>query len=135
MNSESRVWLDRARRRMQAAQLMIDGGLFDFAVGESFLIMYHVAQACLLNEGIEAPKRSAVIPLFGITFAKTRHIPVEFHRWLIDARKARVAAVEKATGPRTTSQQATLHIDHAEQFIALAERFIGPPSPGDEETI
>jgi uncharacterized protein (UPF0332 family) len=71
-------------------------------------------------------KHSTVVSAFGQHFAKTGQVPVEFHRYLIDAMDVRHVG-DYGTTP-VDKTEAALQITRAEQFLELAERLIGPIS-------
>jgi uncharacterized protein (UPF0332 family) len=51
--------------------------------------MFYIAEAFLLGEGLTFSSHSAVIAAFGREFAKTKRLPVEYHRYLINAQEKR----------------------------------------------
>lgn len=87
--------------------------------------MFYVAQAFLSGEGLSFSKHSAVIAAFGQHFAKTGRVPAEYHRYLIESEQLRnVGDYDVHTG--LTENDATNQLNRAEDFLSLAEQFIGP---------
>jgi uncharacterized protein (UPF0332 family) len=66
-----------------------------------------------------------VIAAFGQHFARTGKVPVEFHRLLLAAQDLR-HSVDYSPPHAVTLDQAREQIAHAEAFLSLAERLIGP---------
>lgn len=125
MNERQALLLAKARKSLDAARLLAEREMFDFAVSRAYYAMFYVAQAFLLGEGLIFSKHSAVISAFGNRFAKTSRVRPEFHRYLIeceDARKKGDYDFVMSDNRRATM----LHIARAEQFIELAEGMLGP---------
>jgi uncharacterized protein (UPF0332 family) len=86
--------------------------------------MFYVAEAFLLNEGLTFSSHAAVISAFGRDFARTGRVPVEFHRYLIDAQGLRNQG-DYDIDSAITEAEANQLIAQAEQFLELAERLLG----------
>ena len=86
--------------------------------------MFYVAEAFLLNEGLTFSSHAGVISAFGRDFARTGRVPVEFHRYLIDAQDLRNQGDYDIDSAITESEANEL-IGHAQQFLELAERLLG----------
>ena len=86
--------------------------------------MFYVAEAFLLNEGLTFSSHAAVISAFGRDFARTGRVPVEFHRYLIDARDLRNQG-DYDIDSAITEAEANELIGQAQQFLELAERLLG----------
>lgn len=91
--------------------------------------MFYIAEAFLSGEGLSFSSHAAVIGAFGREFARTNRVPVEFHRFLIDAQDLRNAG-DYGQLNAVTAQQANEQIIRAEQFLELAQNLIGilPPN-------
>lgn len=86
--------------------------------------MFYIAEAFLEGEGMSFSKHSAVISAFGREFARTNRVPVEFHRFLIEAQELRNAG-DYGDFNAVSLEDAEKLITWAEQFLALAEGAIG----------
>ena len=86
--------------------------------------MFYVAEAFLLNEGLTFSSHAAVISAFGRDFARTGLVPVEFHRYLIDAQDLRNQG-DYDIDSAITEDEANELIGKAKQFLELAERLLG----------
>jgi len=119
--------LENARDSIAAARLLLDGGFPGFAASRAYYAMFYVAEAFLEGEGLSFSKHSAVISAFGQHFGHAGKVPVEFHRHLLDAQDLRLAG-DYDPSDAVTPQQAQDQINHAEQFLDVAEKVIGPLS-------
>jgi len=120
--------LQKARQSLSAARLLLAGGYPDYAASRAYYSMFYIAEAFLEGEGMSFSRHSAVIGAFGQYFARTGRVPVEFHRFLIEAQALRNSGDYGQLGA-VTSNQATDQLTRAEQFLKLAENLIGPLPP------
>jgi uncharacterized protein (UPF0332 family) len=81
--------------------------------------MFYIAEAFLEGEGLSFSKHSAVIAAFGREFAKPQRVPLNFHRFLIEAQALRTTG-DYGQPNAVTTDLATEQIDCAAQFLALA---------------
>jgi uncharacterized protein (UPF0332 family) len=129
MTEDQRELLMTARDSLAAARMLLGGGYPGFAASRAYYAMFYVAQAFLEGLQLSFSKHSAVIGAFGREFAHTGKVPVEVHRWLIEAQELRN---DGDYGPRdtVTHEQAQQVLTRAAQFLDLAEKQIGPLSDG-----
>jgi uncharacterized protein (UPF0332 family) len=85
--------------------------------------MFYVASAFLEGQNLAFSKHSAVIAAFGKYFAKTGSIPVEYHRYLINAEKARCNA-DYNTDVDFSEEEVNEYIQQAEAFLVLSNQLI-----------
>ena len=124
MTDEQRELLLKAQQSLEAAKLLLANNFPDYATSRAYYSMFYIAEAFLEGEGLSFSKHSAVIAAFGREFAKPQRVPVEFHRFLIEAQELRTTG-DYGQLNAVTSDQAAEQIDHAEQFLALAIQVIG----------
>jgi uncharacterized protein (UPF0332 family) len=141
MTAEQTALLRKAETSLQAAKLLATEGYYDIAVSRAYYTMFYVAQALLLQDGLAFSKHSAVIAAFGQHFARTGRVPVEFHRYLIEAGEQRNTG-DYDLEPNLTLADAERQLTRATQFIELGYNLSGnmlspsaPPnnSPNAEE--
>ncbi len=89
MTTDQLELLKKARDSIVAAKLLVDNGFAGFSVSRAYYAMFYVAQAFLEGEGKSFSKHSAVVATFGKDFAHTGKVPLEFHRFLIEAQELR----------------------------------------------
>jgi uncharacterized protein (UPF0332 family) len=131
VRSEQAALLRKARKSLRGARVLAyQELLYDFAVSRAYYVMFYVAQAFLLEDGLAFSKHSAVIAAFGERFAKTGRVPVEFHRYLLDGEDRRNTG-DYGLGVELSKSDADQQIARAEQFLDLAERLLGPTSPDE----
>lgn len=132
MTEDQRELLLQSRDSLNAAKLLLANGFEAIAASRGYYAMFYVAQAFLEGDGMAFSKHSAVIAAFGQHFANTDRVPRSFHRILIDAEELRITSDYGREG-RVTTEQAEEQIAHAEEFLAVAERVIGPLSAIESE--
>ena len=123
MNIEQQQLLQKARDSLQAAQLLVDNNLAAFATARAYYSMFYIAEAFLLGEGLTFSSHSAVISAFGREFARTKRLPVEYHRYLINAQEKRTEA-DYNLNPNITIEQAQKIINEAEEMLDFAHNNI-----------
>jgi len=126
MTPEQSALLQKAKESLRAAQLLLENGLFDFAVSRAYYTMFYIAEALLLGEGLSFSKHSATIAAFGQHFAKTGRIPADFHRYLIEGQANRNIGDYDPIASLTQAQ-AEEQIRHAEAFITVGEQLMLSP--------
>lgn len=124
MSPEQLDLLLKARQNLGAARVLLDNGYPDYAASRAYYTMFYIAEEFLAGEGMSFSSHAAVISAFGRDFARTGRVPVEFHRFMIDAQDLRNAG-DYGQLNAVTAQQATDQITNAEQFLELAENLIG----------
>ena len=124
MKPEQIALLRKAGESLRAAELLATNELLDFAASRAYYTMFYIAEAFLLNEGLTFSSHAAVISAFGRDFARTGRVPVEFHRYLIDAQDLRNQG-DYDIDSAITEAEANQLIAQAEQFLELAERLLG----------
>lgn len=128
MTQEQIALLTKAGESLRAAKLLAGNALPDFAASRAYYTMFYVAEAFLLGEGLTFSSHAAVISAFGRDFARTGRVPVEFHRYLIDAQDRRNQG-DYNIEPAIPEEEANQLIAQAELFLELAERLLGNQPP------
>lgn len=83
MNTEEiQLYLNRARRDLQAAQNNLEQGFYDVTVTRSYYVMFYAASALLASKKLSRSKHSGVRSAFGEYFVKTGLIEAEYARML-----------------------------------------------------
>lgn len=123
MTPQQAALVDKARRSLEAAGLLVDRGHPDFAASRSYYAMFYLAEALLLERGMEFAKHSAVLSAFGREFAKTGLFPSVHHQHLCQAEALRIIGDYDAMD-HVDGEAAREHLDHAAQFLAAAELYL-----------
>ena len=123
MSPEQAALIKKANDSLQAAQLLLDQDFYDFSVSRAYYSMFYIAEAFLLGEGLSFSKHSGVIAAFGQKFARTKKLPVEFHRYLIDAENSRNVG-DYDIIVSLSRDDAIEQIERAKKFLELAYREI-----------
>jgi uncharacterized protein (UPF0332 family) len=122
LDFDENALMQKARQSLEAAEVLLGKDFFDFAVSRAYYSMFYVAEAMLLSEDQSYSKHAAVISAFGQRFAKTGRVPVELHRWLIEAQSKRSAGDYEAPSA-LTREDAELHISQAKDFLKMGDLF------------
>jgi len=129
MTPEQAMLLDKAADSLRAVALLATEDLYDFATSRAYYAMFYAAQALLLEDGLSFSSHAAVIAAFGRHFAKTGRVPVEYHRFLIQAHDSRNVG-DYDIGPGISREECDRHAQRAAAFVETARHIIDPPSPG-----
>ncbi|MEB3277694.1 MAG: HEPN domain-containing protein [Lyngbya sp.] len=127
MTPEQQALLQKASRSLEAARILNQQNLPEFAVSRAYYTMFYIAEAFLEGEGLSYSRHSAVISEFGRLFANTGRVPVEFHRYLIVAEQIRRRG-DYNIDPSVTIAQAEEQIQRAEEFIVMGQELLNNPS-------
>lgn len=82
---EIRALLQKAKRYIRSAQLLLQDGDYASAASRLYYAMFYCAEAVLLTEGLTYSRHRGVISGFGQYFVKTGKFPADLHAWLIEA--------------------------------------------------
>lgn len=127
MTDEQQELLQQARDSLNAAKWLMKGEYPGYAAARAYYAMFYIAEAFLEGDRLSFSRHSAVIAAFGRVFAKQKRVPVEFHRYLIEAQAVRHSG-DYGERQAVNFDQAQVQIDRAEDFLQLAQRLIGPLS-------
>lgn len=131
MTEEQEDLIEKAKRSLQAAQLLLANGSPEFAASRAYYAMFYLASAFLLGKGLKFTKHGSLIAAFGQHFAKSGEVDAKFHRYLVDAQDDRLIGDYTAKSVLSETEVATM-ISQAEEFVALAEQMLGAKLPESE---
>jgi uncharacterized protein (UPF0332 family) len=72
MSDPTRALLDKGKRAIHAAEVLLKDGEADFAIGRAYYAMLYVAEALLVGKGLRFRKHGSVHAAFGEHFAIRR---------------------------------------------------------------
>lgn len=122
MNSESRLYLNRARRDLKAAESNLELGYHYIAVSRSYYAMFYSASALLASKGVMRSKHSGVISAFGEYFVKTGIIEQEYAKLIGNAFDSRLDS-DYDVAFTIEKEAAEDILADARQFVARVERY------------
>lgn len=128
MTPQQQALLQKAARSIQSAISQNETGFPEFAASRAYYAMFYIASAFLEGEGLAFSRHAAVIAAFGQQFARTGRVPVDFHRYLIDAQDTRNKA-DYNVEPNITQADTAQLITRAEQFLEFAQQQIDSLPP------
>jgi uncharacterized protein (UPF0332 family) len=104
MTSEQQKFINKAKESLLASEILAENKLYNFAASRAYYTMFYIAEAFLWQQELTFSSHSAVISCFGREVAKKGIVPLEFHRYLIDAQDKRTQGDykrrEQGTGNR-----------------------------------
>lgn len=120
MNEVQKRLIQKAEKSLSAAKDLKKMRHIDFAISRAYYSMFYVASAFLESQELVFSKHSAVISAFGKYFAKTGIVESKYHRYLIDAQRARSQA-DYDINTEFSEQEVNDYLQQAEEFISLAK--------------
>lgn len=123
MKEKLQDFINKAKSSLSASKLLEANQMYDFAGSRAYYTMFYIAEAYLWEKGLSFSSHSAVIAAFGKEIVKPGLVPVEFHRYLIDAQEKRTQADYEidqniSLGPKDIQ----ILIQQSERMIHWAER-------------
>lgn len=118
MRKEQISLIQKAQKSLDAAKELKALGYYDFAISRAYYSMFYLASAFLESQELNFSKHSAVIAAFGKHFAKTQIVNPKYHRYLIDAQKARSQA-DYNTSIEFSEAEVNDYLQQAEDFLSL----------------
>ncbi|MEB3225553.1 MAG: HEPN domain-containing protein [Synechococcus sp.] len=118
MKKEQISLIQKAQKSLDAAKELKALGYYDFAISRAYYSMFYIASAFLESQELNFSKHSAVIAAFGKHFAKTQIVNPKYHRYLIDAQKARSQA-DYNTSIEFSEAEVNDYLQQAEDFLNL----------------
>jgi uncharacterized protein (UPF0332 family) len=123
MSEEIKKLLDKARKSLESARLLLKNGYGGFAASRAYYAMFYVAEAFLLSKGLTYSSHSATIANFGFEFVKTKKVDSKFHRYLIEGSEQRQIG-DYETTDLINDEAASEIIKRAEEFLSLGQKII-----------
>ena len=123
MKPETLKFIAKAKESLQASQVLAQSELYNFAGARAYYTMFYIAEAFLWEEELSFSSHSAVISAFGREITKKQIVPIEFHRYLIDAQDKRTQgdySIEDDV--KLSAKDVQFLIEQSQQFIKLAEQ-------------
>lgn len=130
ITDRQKAFLEKAEQSVEAAKVLCENRMYDFAVSRAYYAMFYVAEAILLLDNLSFSKHFGVISAFGQYFVKTGRVPAHFHRYLLDAQAERKAG-DYDIDTNLTEEDAKEQIERAGQFITLGWQMLKPEESDD----
>ena len=123
MRAQQLALIRKAQESLRASQVLQTEALYDFAASRAYYTMFYITEVFLLGEGLTFSSHSAVISTFGQRFARTGKVPVEFHRWLINAAAKRTRGDYETDVP-VSNEESLEMIERSQVFIETAKQWL-----------
>lgn len=113
----------RARKKLDAARHLLQGGFGADAVSPAYYAAFHMAEAALAIEGDEPRSHEGLKSLFGLRFVKTGRLPVELASILRELKDERQNG-DYSIFPAITEEEAQRAVESAQRFVGAIEEFL-----------
>ncbi len=114
--------LTKAKESLKAAEMLFDGGFYDFSASRSYYAMFYATEAVLLSKSLSFSKHSAVIAAFGKEFIKTKIFPQKMRDSLVSAFELRHMGDYGSPGS-VSKEKARALIEQTKGFIEFVEEY------------
>jgi len=115
--------IQKARRFLKSAELLLADGDFDSCVSRCYYAMFFMAEATLLTKGFRASSHKGVISLFGEQFIKSKLLREEIGKVLRRAYDSRQKG-DYTTGFIVSEREAKETLAKAKDFVAEIEGYL-----------
>ncbi|NJN94259.1 MAG: HEPN domain-containing protein [Anaerolineales bacterium] len=122
-NFDIKLYLDRAKQELYAANVNIHEALYAVAISRSYYAMFYAANGLLASIGVARSKHSGVISAFRQHFIKSGLIEAEFGDYLGVGFNARQESDYELFTP-IEHDLAVKRLDEARQFVDRVEAFV-----------
>lgn len=123
MNEEIDALLRMADRSIKGARLLLEDGLYGFAVSRAYYAMFYLATAVLLTKDLNFSKHKAVVAVFGQQFIKTNIFDHKFHKYLVEAFEQRQIGDYEPL-EEITKEIAQKNIERAVEFLDAVKDYL-----------
>lgn len=123
MTSEQQKFIEKAKESLLASEVLAENKFYNFAGARAYHTMFYIAKAFLWRQGLTFSSHSAVISSFGREIVKKGIVPVEFHRYLIDAQAKRTQgdySIDDSV--KLSAEDVKILIEQSKKFIEMAEK-------------
>jgi len=115
--------LTKARESLKAAEMLFDGGFYDFSASRAYYAMFYTTEALLLSKSLSFSKHSAVIAAFGKEFIKTQIFPQKLRDYLVSAFDLRQLG-DYGSPSSVSKDKAQTLIERAKEFLQAVEGYL-----------
>lgn len=127
MKEEIKLFIEKARRSLEAAGDLHKGGHYDFAISRAYYAMFYMATALLLTRNLSFSKHSAIISALNQHFVEQGILDQKYHRMFSKAFEARQIGDYGIL--RDVSQKESREmLSYAKDFVEKIEELIGEKS-------
>jgi uncharacterized protein (UPF0332 family) len=123
MTADTDLLLEKARRNLEAAELLSQSGYLEIAASRAYYSMFYAAEALLLARGLKYSSHSAVIAAFGKEFAKTGALAPRFHHYLVVSQNTRNES-DYGSSANISREETEEALRWAAEFINAAREFL-----------
>lgn len=114
--NEIKTLMERAKRYIKSAGILLKDGDFDSSVSRSYYAMFYAAEAVLLTKNLKFSSHRSVISLFGKYFVKTDIFKPDMGKHLRNAFDKRLVG-DYSFAPEVNEEEAKEVLSRAWEFV------------------
>ena len=119
MNKELSALIDKSKRSINAAKMLVESDDYDFAISRAYYALFYISEALLLMKSQSYSKHSAVISAIYKEFVHNGELSKDFHKTLKNAFDLRQQS-DYLSQNMITKEIALKVIDDVEKSMGLA---------------
>ena len=123
MKEETRNFIEKSKKAIRAAEIMLREDQYDVSVSRAYYSMLYTAKALLVEEDFRFKKHTAVHSAYSRHFSKTGLLDKKFHRQMLNAFDQRLEA-DYDDIPSISVEEVHAIIKQAKEFLAAAQKFL-----------
>ncbi len=123
MTPEQEGLLLKAERSIRAARQLLEAGDTDFSASRSYYAMFYLAEALLLQDGLQFASHGATLAALGRNFAATGRVPRRVHQYLHRGYETRQVG-DYHIANEIAAEVAQTQISRAEEFLVIARNVL-----------
>lgn len=116
--------MTKASRKLEAAQVLYEDGIYDDAISRAYYAMFHAATALLLKKGVTAKTHSGLLTMFSLHYVKSGEIAKEYFDILSESKELRENG-DYEPYFEGHDEEARLALANAKKFLKKAEEILG----------
>ena len=114
--NEIKTLMERAKRYIKSAGILLKDGDYDSSVSRSYYAMFYAAEAVLLTKNLKFSSHRSVISLFGKYFVKTDIFKPDMGKHLRNAFDKRLVG-DYSFAPEVNEEEAKEVLNRAWEFV------------------
>ena len=115
--------LEKAERKLKAAEKLHENDMYEDAVSRAYYAMYHAAMALLLTKDISPRTHSGMLTMLSLHFVKSGEMQEEYFQMISKDKELRENG-DYEPFFEGTSEEAMLVINDAHKFIEKAKEIL-----------
>lgn len=115
--------MEKAQKKLNAAEYLLNGGFYEDAISRGYYAMYHAAKAVLALKDVEPKRHAGVLSMFGLHVIQGEDADVYLGKALAHSKEGREKS-DYDEFAKMEKEDAEFVIEEARDFIDKVERVI-----------